>query len=688
MDVDELRSEKKEQTIATKDTFHPTTQPTFLKGGKSRYYILNSLPPCKPKLWNIRERYGKPFDAYKLLIFNSDKPNEYEEGGDLFNKELAKILPDPSYTRFTVISTPANRHGTIQVHLAKNSQVDWISEQIAPRYFEDAFGGCRVEWARDKESQPIYVMLKGVPRNTSNEAIEMFLRRHASENNIKWKDIVQFQRYFARRRWSTRNQRSFSPTVRIMVASQDAADELTNTQFMGIFHRTCRFEAYTRPTEFPVTPCYKCCKYGHSNVVCKGRKVCKFCATSHPSTPCPVRDDPSAWKCAACGQNHAFGDFSKCPEHQRIASGHFRKKTGRKRFALKNAPKKSWVKVGQSPENTYANVVSPAIPPKSHEISDENLETIEDTLAFLEGLKFAIPRLESAINLIKALSPPLHNPQSTPPKISTPPISQVPPPPPPPNGNETTLQIPIDSNGDILESGDDLDVQMRDVLSNNSENKEEEMDNTLNMVPSNTAPPPSTPSKAENSNPLFFSEEAANIIVKDDNNIPMGSIPIPRLAPHLTPPKYRGRPPLAHARRSRRRQGPKVFKRKLEFTPNKKQPITDPPPPPSRPTHKNKKRKLASDALTCEKCNERCDTLKELTAHRQANPSCRIYICESCKKGFAQKHHLTRHERDLIYYPQSNACGKPGSKRYARKNKSKDPPNDEKKEEGNHASQS
>ena len=54
--------------------------------------------------------------------------------------------------------------------------------------------------------------------------------------------------------------------------------------------------------------CFNCHKYGHTSSVCKAKLRCLFCSKTHSKQECPVRNNPSEYKCTNCNQNHSSNE--------------------------------------------------------------------------------------------------------------------------------------------------------------------------------------------------------------------------------------------------------------------------------------------------------------------------------------------------------------------------------------------
>lgn len=65
---------------------------------------------------------------------------------------------------------------------------------------------------------------------------------------------------------------------------------------------------------YPTIQCYKCCRFGHTQTLCRSKPRCTKCGENHLGTDCNI--DPTNYYCIFCHGNHKATD-KQCPEHSR-----------------------------------------------------------------------------------------------------------------------------------------------------------------------------------------------------------------------------------------------------------------------------------------------------------------------------------------------------------------------------------
>ena len=65
-----------------------------------------------------------------------------------------------------------------------------------------------------------------------------------------------------------------------------------------------------------IPQCYKCQQWGHTQISCRARTTCGFCAQGHNTRECKDLDKVERKKCANCTGNHAAWERGRCPKYR------------------------------------------------------------------------------------------------------------------------------------------------------------------------------------------------------------------------------------------------------------------------------------------------------------------------------------------------------------------------------------
>jgi hypothetical protein len=74
-----------------------------------------------------------------------------------------------------------------------------------------------------------------------------------------------------------------------------------------LFFNRIAVETYVLPT----VQCYKCCRFGHTKIQCRGKEVCYKCGSNHTGDKCSIEEECAS--CVNCGGRHTAVSVI-CPE--------------------------------------------------------------------------------------------------------------------------------------------------------------------------------------------------------------------------------------------------------------------------------------------------------------------------------------------------------------------------------------
>lgn len=82
----------------------------------------------------------------------------------------------------------------------------------------------------------------------------------------------------------------------------------------GIFLRGALIRTELYDPGCRVVQCSKCYQFGHVAAMCPSTAACPFCTLAHGKKQCPIRKNPTRYKCTVCKGPHAANDRQQCPE--------------------------------------------------------------------------------------------------------------------------------------------------------------------------------------------------------------------------------------------------------------------------------------------------------------------------------------------------------------------------------------
>jgi hypothetical protein len=97
----------------------------------------------------------------------------------------------------------------------------------------------------------------------------------------------------------------------------------------GLFLRSERLRTELYDPSYRAVQCAKCLLFGHVMAMCSAAVCCPLCSLAHSRNQCPDRKNPTKYKCALCGGQHAATNRAQCPkwiEQLTVLEGGRRKK--------------------------------------------------------------------------------------------------------------------------------------------------------------------------------------------------------------------------------------------------------------------------------------------------------------------------------------------------------------------------
>ena len=91
-------------------------------------------------------------------------------------------------------------------------------------------------------------------------------------------------------------------------------EDQTTALSKGVVVNGEHFPVFLYSPRLQIPQCYNCSLWGHTQASCRAQVACGYCAKSHNTRECTVRNDEKKRKCANCSGSHASWQKSKCPK--------------------------------------------------------------------------------------------------------------------------------------------------------------------------------------------------------------------------------------------------------------------------------------------------------------------------------------------------------------------------------------